>query len=126
VAPRLVFNAGAIDLAPGVAIAGTATKVSFDTYGRVTGGSALGLGDLPVGTARGFAADVGDGVTATIVVTHNLGTRDITVGFRDNLSPYGVMQVYWEANTLNTIRIYFSDLNIPTANRWRVVIHSNL
>lgn len=45
-AARLAFNNGAIDLTSGVVTPGTATKITFDTYGRVTGYATASPSDI--------------------------------------------------------------------------------
>ena len=46
VTARLAFNGGAIDLASGIATAGTFTKLTVDTYGRVTAGATATPSDV--------------------------------------------------------------------------------
>lgn len=67
-----------------------------------------------------YAADIGDGVTADIVVTHNLGTRDVQVTVRTAASPYDCQDVYWEATSTTTITIFFPAP--PTSAELRVIV----
>ena len=63
---------------------------------------------------------IGDGTNSTFTVSHNLGTKDITVIVRENVNPYDVVNVRWEATTSNTITIDFSA--VPLANTKKVII----
>jgi hypothetical protein len=118
-AGRIVVNADSIDLAT-VVTGGTNTRITYDAYGRVTAGAALATGDLPAGTARSYSATIGDGTTATLTVTHGLGTQDVDVTLRQAATPFGVGAVYWEATDVNSVRLYFSAA--PAANSWRVKV----
>jgi hypothetical protein len=55
-----------------------------------------------------FTQTIGDGTSLTYVVNHNFDTRDINVVCR-KASPYGVVDVAWEATTTDTATLYFSD-----------------
>jgi hypothetical protein len=118
---RLTFTAGALDLVAGViATPGTYPAVTVDTYGRVTAGRALVVGDLPAGTARSYAATIGDGTATQFALTHNLGTRDVSVSVNQAAAPYGSWLTYWEATDVNTVTVYFNPA--PTANQFRVKV----
>ena len=78
---------------------------------------AVGVPESPVST---YSANVGDGSNVSYTITHSLGTRDLIVETRDNNSPYGVVDVDWEATTTNAITITFQ--NAPSTNRYRVNI----
>lgn len=71
---------------------------------------------------RKAAANVGDGVLLTIDVTHNLGTRDVTVEVYRNSAPWDRhATVAVEHLSTSQIRLIF--LVAPTAAEFRVVIH---
>jgi hypothetical protein len=55
-----------------------------------------------------FSQTIGDGSSTTYTITHNLNTRDTVVVCRNVNSPYEVIEVRWEATTLNTTTIDFS------------------
>lgn len=55
-----------------------------------------------------FIETIGDGSETEIVVTHNLGTRNVFVTARNAASPYEVINVRWEATSVNTITFDFS------------------
>ena len=57
-----------------------------------------------------YVATVGDGAETQIVVNHNLGTRNVFVTIRSSTSPYEVINVRWEATSINSITL---DFNAP-------------
>src|SRR5215831_1135851 len=46
--------------------------------------------------------------TSPEVVTHNLGTRDLTVTVYDGVSPYAALEVDWEATDENTVTLRYA------------------
>jgi len=95
---------------PLVLINGRITEAPDGTTWAVGVPSALGT----------YSANVGDGSNLSYTITHSLGTRDVIVETRDNNSPYGVVDVDWEATTTSAITITFDVA--PTTNRYRVNI----
>lgn len=67
-----------------------------------------------------FAADIGDGVTTSIVVTHNLGTRDVNVAVYDKTTPFSEQYPEVRRTTTNTVTLVFSVA--PTASQFRCVV----
>ena len=68
---------------------------------------------------RKYAANIGNGTSTTIKVTHNLGTEDVTVTVREVSSKQVVMadiQIY----DSNSINILFA--SAPASNTYRVVV----
>lgn len=68
---------------------------------------------------RKYAANIGDGTNATIKVTHNLGTEDVTVTVREVSTKQVVMadiQIY----DSNSINILFA--SAPASGTYRVVV----
>jgi hypothetical protein len=88
--PRLVFNSGILDLASGIATPGTYTKLTVDTYGRVTLGATAvpsDIGAQPV--AAGLTSLSGLAGTG-IVMSSATGTfvnRTLTVSSRLTVTP---------------------------------------
>ena len=74
---------------------------------------------LATKTAR-FAADVGDGAATAIVVTHNLGTRDVAVRVRQSAAPYAFVEPDIEATSTNSVTLRFSVA--PTAAQYRCLV----
>jgi hypothetical protein len=69
--------------------------------------------------ARKYAANVGDGTSTSITITHSLGTRDVQVTLYDGTSYAEVMADVTHATT-NTVTLAFSVA--PTSNQYRVVV----
>lgn len=87
-------------------------------------GITVNADDVAVDTAvvvRKYAANVGNGSATSIDVTHNLGTRDVTVGVYDNSTPYAEVLCDIEHKDTNTVTVKFAVA--PTSNQYRVVVH---
>lgn len=87
-----------------------------------SGGIQAVAGGLQIDTAvvvRKLAASIGDGSTTSIVVTHNLGTKDFTWSCRQNSNDEMVFPDVF-ATTINTATFTFSVA--PATNANRVVI----
>ena len=69
-----------------------------------------------------YLQTIGDGSTTSFTITHYLGTRDVVVVVRNAASPYEVIDVRWEATTINSITLDFS--SAPTSNSVRVGVYS--
>jgi hypothetical protein len=69
---------------------------------------------------RKYATDVGDGSSTAIVVTHNLGTRDVIPKLRSNSTPWEYPEPTFEATSTNTVTVRFA--TAPTTNQYRVII----
>lgn len=69
-----------------------------------------------------YVQTIGNGTDTSITITHNLNTRDIYPIFRQATSPYDVVNVYWEATTLNTLTAIFD--SPPDSNSVRALIYS--
>jgi hypothetical protein len=68
---------------------------------------------------QSYAATVGDGSTTTFTITHNLGSRDVTVQIYEAATPYGQVWATIKRATTNTVTVTFS--TAPTTNQYRVV-----
>lgn len=86
------------------------------TKADVTG---TGLAASDIGATAKFAANIGDGSSTTLTVTHNLGTRDVTVTVYDST---GFDEISCDVNhaTTNTVTITFTVA--PTSNAYRAVV----
>jgi len=67
-----------------------------------------------------FAANVGDGVNVSYVITHNLGTRDVDVTVYRNATPFDEVIVDVQHTSTNTITLGFT--TAPTTNQFRVKV----
>lgn len=99
----------------GIAIAGSTISVN-NGVGLIFTAGALTVDHSVV--AEKFAVSIGDGVTLTYTVTHNLGTLDITTEVFDNGTGAKVIVDTVHATT-NTITLTFA--TAPTTNQYRVV-----
>jgi hypothetical protein len=88
-------------------------------------GLVFSAGALTLDTANGYgvrkyAASVGNGSLTSIALTHNLGSRDVTVHIYDNASPYAQVEADVEHTDSNNVTVKFAVA--PTTNQYRVVI----
>ncbi len=88
-------------------------------------GLTFSSGALVLDTANGYgvrkySTSVGDGSATSYTVTHNLGTKDLTVQVYDNSSPYAQVETDVEHSGNNTVAIKFAQA--PTTDQYRVVV----
>jgi len=72
------------------------------------------------GIARKYSTSIGDGSATSYTVTHNLGTKDVTVHVYENASPYAQVETDVEHSGNDTVAIKFA--TAPSSNAYRVVI----
>lgn len=85
-------------------------------------GLALDASGLRVDTsvvARKYSANIGDGSSTSIAVTHNFGTKDVVVQVRA-VSGDAAVITDWVATDNNTVTLTFN--TAPTNNQYRVVV----
>jgi hypothetical protein len=68
-----------------------------------------------------YNATIGDGTNTSYTITHNFGSRDVSVTIREAASPYGLILTSWEATSSNAITIYFD--SAPSSNSIRVSVY---
>lgn len=107
----LDFNAGVLDLSIGDHLEFNAGVLEVDTTDLVTS---------PNTVVRKYAANVPNGNTSA-VVTHNLGTRDVSVTVYENDGDYEQVYPDIEHTTTNSVTLIFSVA--PTSGEFRVVVH---
>lgn len=103
----------------GISLGGNA----ITAVAAASGGISVVAGGIQLDTAiavRKFAADVGNASLTTISVTHNLGTRDVTVQVRDN-STFAYVIADMVATSVNVVDVTFAVA--PTSNQYRVIVH---
>lgn len=109
----------------GTFLAGNGLTLAGSTFNVGAGtGITVNSDDVAIDTAvvvRKYASDIGNGSATSITVTHNLGTRDVTVALYDPASSYAEVVADVEHTTTNTITVKFSIA--PTTNQYRVVVH---
>ncbi len=83
------------------------------------GTDAVNLSQLNA-SVGGFAVNIGDAVSTSIVVTHNLGTRDVQVTVFDNTTPWDEFDVQVQHTSTNTVTVIFGAP--PALDAYRVVV----
>jgi hypothetical protein len=101
----LTKTANTLDVGAGLGIISNANDVAIDTAVVV----------------RKYAVAIGDGSATSITVTHNLNTRDVTVGVYSATSTYDEVMCDIQHTTVNTVTLLFSVA--PTAGQYRAVVH---
>ncbi len=112
----------------------TAGKVEIATQTEVNAGTATGGTGAPLvvtpetlnawsGRPLRFAANVGDGSNDTFTITHNFGTRDVSVVVYKNGGNYDDVEVSVQRPSTNAISLSFAP-TVPTSNQFRVVIQA--
>lgn len=76
------------------------------------------LSDLGVGA--GYAVAIGDGATTSIVVTHNLNSRDVGVTVYRATTPWDEVSCDVQHTDANNVTIIFA--TAPTAGQYRAVV----
>ena len=92
--------------------------ITVNAAGHVTGTTTRDMTASDIGATRKNSANVGG--SASQVITHNLGTRDVVVLVRENSSPYAQVFCDIEMTTVNTVTLRFAVA--PAANAYRVTI----
>lgn len=113
-------GAGTYTASNGVQLVGS----NFSGVVAAGGGLSVGSSGFSIDTSvvvKKYSVSVGDGSATSYTVTHNLGTRDVTVGIYDNNSPYAEVIADVEHATTNTVTVKFG--SAPASNRYRVVVH---
>lgn len=112
--------AGAADI-----VAGSGLTKSGNTLNVGAGtGIIVNADDVAVDTAvvvRKYAATIGDGSATSIAVTHNLGTKDITVSVREASTD---VFVACDVTATSTTQATFTFAVAPASNSIRVVVHA--
>ena len=103
----------------GLTLTGNTFSVNAGT-GITTAGGTTAIDTTVVVTK--YAANVGDGTSTSITVTHNLGTKDVIVSIYDNSSPYAEVICDVQHTSTSAITLLFSVA--PTSNQYRVVVHA--
>lgn len=67
-----------------------------------------------------YAANIGNGTATEIMVTHGLGTQDVTVLIREAASPYN--QVLCDVQVISTTQVKLLFASAPASGAYRVVV----
>jgi hypothetical protein len=106
----LAYSSGVLNIGAGTGITANADSIEVDTSVVVT---------TPSTVVRKYSANVPNGST-TAVITHNLGTKDITWSLRQN-SDDAFVVTDGVATDTNTLTLTFA--TAPTSGQYRVVVH---
>lgn len=119
--PSLINSGGAVEVKTD-----TSRGLSVDGSGLgINAGTGLAFSSGALGFASGYgirkySADIGDGTATSYTITHNFGTRDVSVHLYEGGSPYAQIESDIEHATSNTITVKFA--TAPTSNQYRVVV----
>lgn len=72
------------------------------------------------GKPKRYAASFGDGSATSYTITHNLGTRDVTVAVYRNSGSYDEVFCDVQHTSTNAVTLVFT--SAPTSNQYRVVV----
>jgi len=100
----------------GINVAGSVIS-AVGTTGLTVNGSGIGVDTSVV--ARKYSANIGNGSSTSISVTHNLGTKDVTVAIRANADDAHVLADVVSTDT-NNVTITFA--TAPASNAYRVTV----
>lgn len=117
----LINSGGAIEVKTD-----TSRGLSVDANGLgINAGTGLAFSSGALGFASGYgvrkyAVSIGDGAATSYTVTHNLGTKDVTIQVYDNSSPYAQVEADVEHTGSNAATIKFAVA--PTTDQYRIVV----
>lgn len=100
------------------------TGMVFSVKAVASGGITVSGAGVQVDTSivvRKYSQAIGDGSATAIAVTHNLGTKDVTVDVREVATDQLVF-VDWTATSTNVVTFNFA--SAPAAGAYRVTIHA--
>jgi hypothetical protein len=114
-------SALAVNPGTGLEISSDAVRIATTAAGDgLTGGGGSALAVDTASVARRVAANVGDNSATSIAVTHNLGTRDVSVEVYRNSTPWDSIICDVERNSTSQVTLKFA--TAPTTNEYRVVV----
>lgn len=97
-----------------------ATKAEFNTHAADAVRHILGAERTGWNAKTGkFVAAIGNGTATQFIVTHNLGSMDVTVTIRESATPYEVIYTDVQIIDANSVRVLFGQP--PTAGQYRVI-----
>jgi hypothetical protein len=108
------YSSGAID-----------TTLATTSYLSKTSGLAVDISSLETklttdGYPKKYSTTIGDASAQTFTVTHNLGTRAVTVQIFESATPYAQVEAEVLHTGTNTVTINTN--NVPTSGQYTVVV----
>lgn len=113
------INVGTTALAFTLMTGGSGTTYTGGSGIIVTGTS---IAVDPAVVTKKYSANVGDGSSTTITVTHNLNTRDAIVQVYTNAAPYDTVFCEVQRTDANNVALVFG--SAPATAAYRVVVHA--
>lgn len=114
------FSGGATYTAGnGLTLTGSSFSVVADTGITVSGSGVKA--DLTVLVTK-YSADIGDGSSTSITVTHSLGTKDVIVQVYDKTTPFAQLECDVQHTSTSALTLVFAVA--PTSSQYRVVVHA--
>lgn len=119
--PEISIADGGVDTTQLADESVTAAKIAAAAVGTgLTGGAGTALAIDTTSVVRKYAVALTGGATSE-VITHNLNTRDVTVGVYTASGAYEEVECDIEHTSVNTVTLRFT--TAPTAGQYRVVVH---
>lgn len=120
------FTGSALTAGTGITVSGSTWNVTAATAvgtGGPGGGLVANAHDLAIDKSivpTKYSADVGDGSTTAISVTHGIGTVDVQVVVKDKTTPFEEVVVDWDATDTTHVTLNFAVA--PSSNQYRVTV----
>lgn len=115
-------SSSGLRIGSGAAGAGLTESSGVLAVGQGTGVT-VNANDVAIDTAvvtRKYSTAIGNGSNTTLTVTHNLGTRDVTVQIYEAADPWAQVLADVFADTTNTVDITFA--SAPSSSQYRVIV----
>lgn len=110
----------AVNPGTGLEVVSDAVRISTGAAGTgLTGGGGSALSIDTGVVARKYAANIGDGSTTAIAVTHSLGTKDIICTVRRNSDD---VIVYADVVATSTTVVTITFASAPASNAYRAIV----
>lgn len=92
----------------------TANSASWSNvaYSELTG--------VPTNLTKKYSVAVGDGSATTIVVTHNLNSREVVFSLSESASPYSEVITDIQKTSVNTVTLFF--VTAPSAGQYTLTV----
>ena len=110
-----------VKMASAIGLVDAGTKITgiLPVLNGGTGGSSVATAKTSLGFISRFVDATIGGATSQ-VVTHNLGTRDVTVMVRETAGSYAMVQCQVEMTSINTVTLSFAVA--PSANQFTCIV----